>query len=647
MHILSIAIKSPLYQLFVYSSDVPIAKGCRVVVNFSNREVVGVVWRDAKESEYKLKPILSVLDTKPIFSEQLLWAIEFTSNYYVQPIGEMIFAAMPNALKKPIEALEVDIEQSISKSQDAPVLREEQINAISIIAKYFTQYKGFLLHGITGSGKTEVYLQLAEQVINTGKQVLILVPEIGLTPQMIERFNSRLGVPVVTIHSKMTPKQQLISHQLASTQKCPVVLGTRSAVWTNFSNLGLVIIDEEHDTSFKQNSVPRYNAKHTAFILAKKWNIPIVLGTATPSTEILKSLIDKKITRLTLVKRINELPPKVSIIDTTHESCIISAPLLVRIKAELENNKQVILFINRRGYAPLYYCTSCGAKSKCTNCDKELVYHLDSHTLKCHICGTSYHVNPNCNSCDERTMTMLGHGTQRIEEQLISMFNGIDVIRIDSDANSKKSEFKKQLVRIASKEKCIIIGTQILAKGHDFKHISLVGVLDVDYGLLSYNYRATEELMQLLIQVSGRAGRDANTLQSEVMIQTNYPNNELFGYVKHHNYSLFVKKLLADRQKVQMPPFSHTAIIGANSINAKLAKEYLKNAKIVLDNIDLDVLVSLVREAAIYKQANHYYYEIHIYAEKYTALHSVLQTFLLHQPKRSHKVRFYIDVDPM
>ncbi len=651
MYIHNIAIKTPLYQTFSYVWHEQIPLGCRVVVHFAHREVVGVVWSYESTSfadmTYTVKEIINVLDDTSLFTEHLRASINFAAEYYLQPIGELVFAALPNALKKPISIPTLPSSTGKPSELDPLTLRSEQQQAVDQIAQSLGEYHGYLLHGVTGSGKTEVYLELAQKVIESGKQVLVLVPEIGLTPQMISRFSKRLGYVVATVHSGLTPKQQLKSFIQAQRGKCDIILGTRSALWCNFKDLGLIVIDEEHDTSYKQHSAPRYNAKHMAFVLAKQWDIPIVCGSATPSTDILKSLIDGKITRITLEERIGNTLPEVEIINISTEQAILSLELTEAIKAELSSHKQVMLFINRRGYAPLYYCTSCGAKAMCTHCDIELVYHLDSHSLKCHECGARYSVTQHCSECGEPTMTMLGYGTQRIEEQLIATFKNTDIIRIDSDTNTNKTQFKHKLERISSGKECIIIGTQILAKGHDFKNINLVGVLDVDYGLLSYNFRATEELMQLLIQVTGRAGRSFEADTPRVLIQTRYPNNELFQYVKHHNYSLFVKKLLTQRKKALMPPFSSRALLVANAPVADTARQYLIKVKELLDSLQLNILVSLVTEGAIYKKANHYYYEINIFSDSFSVLHHALHTLLAHQPKLPHKVRFFIDIDPL
>jgi primosomal protein N' (replication factor Y) len=644
--ILAVAIKTPLYQTFAYKSEEKIAVGCRVRVNFSGREVIGVVWEYLDSSEFQLKDILVVIDDTPVFSSEVIALINFAAKYYMQPLGEMVFAALPKKLRLGAkETIKKPIKQQ--KYQDTQLnLNNEQQQAIATISHTLGQYQAFLLHGVTGSGKTEVYLQIAQKVLTQHKQVLVLVPEIGLTPQMVKRFASRLNAKVGVYHSGLNITQKLDNYLSAKYNECQVILGTRSAIWTNFNNLGLIIIDEEHDNSFKQNSTPRYNAKNLAIFRAKNLNIPIILGSATPSSDIFKALIDNKITHLTLTQRASGHLPQVRIINTKPDENILSIELITSITQQLANNKQVMLFINRRGYAPIYFCRNCGYKESCLSCDKEMIYHLDSNKLKCHLCEKTKHPSTTCPECGEHNMQVLGYGTQRIEQNLLATFKGIDIIRIDRDSTTKKNEFNAKLKRINSGEKCIIIGTQILAKGHDFQNVSLVGVLDVDYALVSTHFRATEELMQLLIQVAGRAGRA--DCSSQVLIQTNYPENPLFNYVKAHNYALFIKQILTQRNKALMPPFSHKAQVVANSNDETKAKEYLVLVKQILDKLNIDnLIISPALPSVIFKKADNYYYEINLYAQNYNYLYKILTNLLANLPKLPHKVRFYLDVDPL
>jgi primosomal protein N' (replication factor Y) len=646
MFILAVAIKTPLYKSFDYASSQKVCAGSRVLVNFAGRKVIAIVLQIKDKSEFKLKDIIEIIDEKPILDNNSLKLINWCSQYYSQPIGEVAFASIPKNLrigkepfiKKPIE---------IKPQEDQQItLNTEQNIAIDSVKKSLDEYQAFLLHGITGSGKTEVYLQIAKEVLKSGKQVLVLVPEIGLTPQMINRFANRLNTEVVAIHSSLNQTQKLSSWTQAKNGECGVVLGTRSAIWTPLPNLGLIIVDEEHDTSFKQQSTPRYNAKSLAFMRSKNTNIPLILGSATPSVETLKLLIDNKITHLLLKNRASGSLPTTTITSMVGEVEVISNTLSQKITSHLASGNQVMLFINRRGYAPIYHCTSCGWQAECEACEKPLIYHRDTHKLKCHSCDKTIHPMSSCGGCGANTLQVVGYGTQRLEESLESKFKGVEVVRIDRDSTVKKAEFDKKLTRIRTGEPCIVIGTQMLAKGHDFPKITLVGVLDSDGSLLSTAFRATEYLAQLLIQVSGRAGRGVN--KGEVVIQTKYPDYPIFNFVKNHNYAGFVKGLLKERKNALMPPFSYNALICGNSKIEEKAKNYLLSCKKILEAIQIDgVNIFSVIPASPPKKADYYYYHLNLYSTDRQKLSQVLKTFLEYLPKQEYGVRYFIDVDPL
>lgn len=649
MYILEVAIKTPLYKTFDYKcneSDGVICVGSRIWVNFAGRKVIAIVLKVKEKSEFKLKNIDEIIDEIPIFDEKMLDLIKWCANYYAQPIGEVAFASIPKKLRI---GLESKIKKFIEKdTQNDPniELNCEQKVAINIISESLNSYQAFLLHGITGSGKTEVYLQIAKKVLALGKQVLVLVPEIGLTPQMIERFSSRLDTEVVAIHSSLNVTQKLSSWTQAKNGKCGVILGTRSAIWTPIPNLGLIIVDEEHDTSFKQNSMPRYNAKSLSFVRARIENIPLILGSATPSLESFKLLIDKKITHLLLKNRASGTLPKVDIIDTRAENNIISNTLQQKITQHLQNKKQVMLFINRRGYAPIYYCTSCNWQASCEACDKPFIYHRDSHKLKCHSCEKIIHPMDNCENCGAHTLQIMGYGTQRLEENLSASFPKVDIVRVDRDSTVKKSELNKKLDRIKAGKSCIIIGTQMLAKGHDFPSVTLVGILDSDGSLMSSSFRATEYLSQLLIQVSGRAGRAGDG--GEVIIQTKFSDYPIFNFVKGHNYAGFARGLLKERRDSLMPPFSYNTLICANSKVPARAKEYLRECKQILELIEIDgVNIFAIIEANPHKKADYYYYHLNLYSQNRQKLSLILKTFLHNSPKPINGVRWFIDIDPL
>lgn len=650
--ILEVAIPVPLNKTFDYLCDQNVMIGARVKVPFGRKMVVGVVLNIKDQSDFeKLKTVEEVLDDSPILDQPILNFLLWSANYYHHPIGEVISAALPKNLRIGKEAI-------IKKFVGLPLetrepdfkITDEQQKSIDEILNSLDKYHRFLLHGVTGSGKTEVYLRIAQEVLNQGKQVLVLVPEIGLTPQMIARFESRLNTGIVSIHSQRNETQKLNAYLMAKNGDAGVVLGTRSAIFTPMPNLGLIIIDEEHDNSFKQQSSFRYSARDLCFVRAKQANIPIILGTATPSLEMLKQVSDKKITRLKLANRASgTLLPKVSLIDMRAETqSALSALLVEKMKQHLLKGKQVMLFINRRGYAPVYFCTECDWKAQCNHCDSGMIYHRHINRLKCHHCGDEQMPQQTCPDCGKQSLEVFGYGTERLEETLSSYFPDMPIIRIDRDTTRRKKAFEQHLEQINSGTPCIIVGTQMLAKGHDFSNLAMVGVLDIDGGLLSNNFRGTEYLAQLLIQVSGRAGRTGQ--QGEVAIQTRYPEHPIFNYVLSNRYTQFASILLKQRAQAMMPPFSQQALLCANAKNKQVAEDFLQETANLLKRIQIEGVEIWGPVAnSIEKKADYYYFNLYLQSTNRKALHQMLSTFNQHVDtlKLKNKVRWYLDIDPI
>jgi len=588
MAIVEVAISIPLHRTFDYLCDQEIETGVRVKVPFGAKKVIGIVLSNKDKSEFKkLKSIEEVLDVSPILDTPILNFLFWAAKYYHHPIGEVLLAAMPKNLRlgKPAVIKKVIGLPNKIQAPDFDIT-EEQDRAIKAILAKQNAYHGFLLHGVTGSGKTEVYLRITQEILNQGKQVLVLVPEIGLTPQMISRFESRLDTRVVAIHSQLNETQKLDAYLLAKETQAGVILGTRSAIFAPMPNLGLIIVDEEHDGSFKQQSSFRYSARDLSFIRAKQADIPLVLGTATPSLESLKNAMDNKLTRLTLANRAGgAIMPKVSLIDMrSNFDGVLSKLLIEKMQQYLAKGRQVMLFINRRGYAPVYFCTECGWKSECSHCNASMIYHRHINRLKCHHCGDEKMPEKTCPDCSQSTLEIYGYGTERLEETLGSHFPDTPIIRIDRDTTRRKKALAQHLEKINSGDPCIIVGTQMLAKGHDFSNLAMVGILDIDGGFLSINFRATEYLAQLLIQVSGRAGRGLE--QGEVVIQTRYPDHPMFNYVLSNRYTQFASGLLKQRMSAAMPPFAHQALLCANAKNKQNAQEFLQEVAGLLKNIN-------------------------------------------------------------
>jgi len=652
MAIVEVAISVPLHRTFDYLYDQEIEAGVRVKVSFGAKKVIGIVISNKDKSEFKkLKSVEEVLDESPILDAPILNFLFWAAKYYHHPIGEVLLAAMPKNLRlgKPAVIKKVIGLPNKIQAPDFDIT-EEQDRAIKVILAKKNAYHGFLLHGVTGSGKTEVYLRITQEILNQGKQVLVLVPEIGLTPQMISRFESRLDTRVVAIHSQLNETQKLDAYLLAKETQAGVILGTRSAIFAPMPNLGLIIVDEEHDGSFKQQSSFRYSARDLSFIRAKQADIPLVLGTATPSLESLKNAMDNKLTRLTLANRAGgAIMPKVSLIDMrSNFDGALSKLLIEKMQQYLAKGRQVMLFINRRGYAPVYFCTECGWKSECSHCNASMIYHRHINRLKCHHCGDEKMPEQTCPDCSQSTLEVYGYGTERLEETLGSHFPDTPIIRIDRDTTRRKKALAQHLEKINSGDPCIIVGTQMLAKGHDFSNLAMVGILDIDGGFLSINFRATEYLAQLLIQVSGRAGRGLE--QGEVVIQTRYPDHPMFNYVLSNRYTQFASGLLKQRMSAAMPPFAHQALLCANAKNKQNAQEFLQEVAGLLKNINMDTVEIWGPVAnSIEKKADYYYFNLYLQSNDRSALHQMLATFNQHVDtiKLKNKVRWYLDVDPI
>jgi len=650
--IIEVAIPVPLHNTFDYLCDQKVSIGARVKVPFGKKQVTAIVLSHKKKSDFdKLRSVEEILDQKALLSKEILDFLFWSANYYHHPLGEVLSSALPKNLRqgKPAVIKKISTHNNTTSPSTFDTTTEQN-KAIKEVLKSENNFHGFLLHGVTGSGKTEVYLNITQAILMKGGQVLVLVPEIGLTPQMIARFEERIEAKVVTVHSQLNETQKMDAYLMAKTGEAGVVLGTRSAIFTPMPNLGLVIVDEEHDGSFKQQSSFRYSARDLSFMRAKLASVPLILGTATPSLETLKNVVDKKLTRLVLSSRPGQaIMPEINLIDMRNQTAeALSVPLVAKMKHYLEDNKQVMLFINRRGYAPVFYCTDCDWKAECDRCDSALIYHRHINRLKCHHCGIEKIPELNCPSCHQQTLRILGYGTERLEENLESYFPDTTIIRIDRDTTRRKRAFAIHLEKINSGEPCIIIGTQMLAKGHDFSNLAFVGILDVDVGLLSLDFRATEHLAQLLTQVSGRAGRSDH--KGEVSIQTRYPNHPIFNFIRSSQYTKYASTLLKEREKTQLPPYSHQALICANSKNKNNAEKFLNKVADLLNNIDIDsVEVWGPVPAIIEKKANYYYFNLYLQSINRNQLHRVIKTFYKHLEtiKINSSVRWFLDVDPI
>ena len=468
--------------------------------------------------------------------------------------------------------------QAMTLAQMPLTPNDEQKRAIQNILKVRHSYHAFLLDGLTGSGKTEVYLQVMQEVLKQGKQVLVLVPEIGLTPQTVSRFQSRFHCHIALLHSGLNDSKRLQAWQSAQTGKASIVIGTRSAIYTPLPHLGLIVLDEEHDLSFKQQEGFRYHARDVALYRAHLENCPIILGSATPSIDSYALVEQGKMTRLELDQRAGvAVMPKMHVIDlkVAQKQNGISQQLIHEVQKRLDKKEQVLIFLNRRGYAPVLICESCGWQAKCPHCDANFTVHRQPYQhLHCHHCGTIHRMPEHCPQCQHTELKPIGLGTAKVEESLQALFPNFDVIRVDRDSTSRVGSWQKIYNKIQKSEPIILLGTQMLAKGHHFPYVTLVAILDIDSGLLSVDFRATERTAQLIIQVAGRAGRGEK--KGEVYLQTLRPDHPLLNTLLESGYRSFAKQTLKERKAAWMPPYRYAALLRCESKDQELNQNFLQ-----------------------------------------------------------------------
>lgn len=530
-------------------------------------------------------------------------------------------------------------------------LNEEQAKAIASVNQQNQQFNVFLLEGITGSGKTEVYLNILSDILSAGKQALILVPEIGLTPQTIKRFKQRFNAPIDILHSGLTDKQRFEVWLRSRSGENAIVVGTRSALFTPFKHLGMIIIDEEHDNSYKQQEGWRYHARDLAIIRAKIENIPIILGSATPSLETLNNTQNQKYQLLQLTQRAGDASlAQQSILDIRGlVLCAgLSQPLIDQIKKHLSNNNQVMLFLNRRGFSPSIICHDCGWIAECPRCDMPYTYHQKQHKLICHYCDTPRALPHQCPKCGSTHLIPIGFGTEQLEKQLEILFPNIKISRIDRDTVSKKGALDNYLKEIQQGGAHILVGTQILAKGHHFPDVTLVGIVDVDGALFSSDFRATERFAQIYTQVSGRAGREAKT--GEVILQTYHPDHPLLNVLLSKGYQEFAKFTLQERRQTHLPPFSYQVMIRAADRNNHHAPNFLQQIHDWLKSLDDHRLWQLGPMPSNQpKKAGYYRWQLLLQHTHRQQLQQILDQLIISIDKWSEtsKVRWSIDVDPI
>jgi primosomal protein N' (replication factor Y) len=724
--IYQVVLPLPLRRSFDYlppisAKDTVILPGMRVSIPFGgSRKKIGIVVSVGSNSDdhgRQLKRIQAVLDREPLLDGSQLDLLQWASDYYQHPAGEVLFNALPALLRqgKPaqrhsvriwrlaeaaggpgpevrgprqrrllqllagrpegisqyelgsaheisastiaslqrmnlirsetVEAMPAEAPQTVESVQ----LNPEQTAAAAAVADAFGTYRTFLLQGVTGSGKTEVYADLVRRTLLSGRQALVLVPEIGLTPQFIGRLRRRIAAPIVVLHSGLSESERFDAWLSARSGRAAVLVGTRSAVWTPLSNPGIFIVDEEHDPSYKQQDGFRYSARDVAVMRAREAGVPVLLGSATPSLEAVHNVRNGRYTGLRLSHRAgNALPPRIRIIDLRGQALdgALSRPLLAAIETEIAAGHQALLFLNRRGYSPVIMCHSCGWTAECRRCGVPLTFHQARNLLLCHHCGSSAATPAVCGSCGTGEILRIGHGTQRLAETLSARFPEARILRIDRDSTRRRGEMDRLVEAIGSGQADILVGTQMLAKGHDFPNLTLVGIVDADRGLFSADFRAGERMAQLIVQVSGRAGRARHP--GTVMIQTHHPEHPLLNSLVQNGYEAFADLTLAERRDTGLPPFSYLALLRAENYDAPDAERFLQKARELLDQSGPDLQSFGPIPAPMERRAGRYRFQLLVQSESRTALGNALRdwAFRIESLPEARKVRWSLDVDP-
>jgi primosomal protein N' (replication factor Y) len=654
-----VALDVPLAKLFDYAqpSDVRAQIGDRVVVPFGARQQLGVVIDAQVESALpvsRVKALTAVRDDAPRLPADWLDLMRFLSAYYQRPLGETILSALPPRLRSvrplPRKALASSNRQAAARFVATHALTDWQNRALGTIAEALGRFQAFLLHGVTGSGKTEIYLHLIARVLERGAQALVLVPEISLTPQLEGRFRQAFPeARLALMHSGLEDIARTGAWLEAARGEAGIVLGTRLGVLAPLPKLALIVVDEEHDPSFKQQEGLRYSARDVAVYRAKAAGCPVVLGTATPSLESWHNWRSGRYEKVELAERAapGARLPAVRIIDLKTETPEqgLSKTLWRAIGERLSRGEQSLIFINRRGYAPVLACEACGWAAACGRCTARMVLHAADRRLRCHHCGAEDPIARACPTCGNVDLKPLGRGTQRIEETLQQRFPQARVVRIDRDSARRRADLVRTLEGIRRGEGDILVGTQLLAKGHDFPALTLVGVVNADTALLSTDYRAPERLFALLEQVAGRAGRRERP--GEVLIQTRYPGHALFEALARHDFAGFAESQLAERRGAGFPPFVFEAALRAEATTLDTAMAFLREAAAAVQAPDgvhvYDPVPNILTRRAGLERA-----QLLMQSASRPALQGLLtglsESLFAHAPRN---VRWHLDVDPI
>jgi primosomal protein N' (replication factor Y) (superfamily II helicase) len=705
--VLQVAVAAPAHSdlpaLLSYSSEQPLAAGSLVRVPLGSREVLGIVWdapdlsslAAAPPATATLKPIEAALPELGHLSSAWRQLLAFSARYYQRSLGEVALAALPpqlreldalqlaRRLKKPARAF-TPAADSLAASPSltsSPTLTDEQTQAL---ADFFapSQQPGLLqrpalLMGSTGSGKTEVYLHSVARVLQGSPtaQALVMVPEINLTPQLEARFRARFTQEcIVTMHSGMTPAQRLSSWLLAHSAQARIILGTRMSIFASAPHLALIIVDEEHDASYKSQDGARHSARDLAVMRAKLetengHSCQVLLGSATPSLESWQACEQGRYLRLQMHQRIGQARlPQLRLADmrVLPRGTLFAPPLLAALQEVVARGEQALLFLNRRGYAPVLACDACGWKSECPHCSAYRVFHKSDRSLRCHHCGHTERVPRACPECGNIDIAPLGRGTQKLEEQIALALidvkqadgNALRILRIDADTTKLKGALQAQLAQVHAGEVDILVGTQMVTKGHDFRRISLVAALDADAALFSSDFRAPERLFALLMQAAGRAGRDASASAAQMWVQTRNPGHPLFAALAQHDYEGYARAQLQERAQAQLPPFSYQALLRAEARSQEVAQAFLQDAfaaaqamtnTMTGDKANTGITVYPPVPMSLQRVADVERAQMLVEGSARGALQAFLAAWLpqLRSFKRKGLIRFAVDVDPL
>jgi primosomal protein N' (replication factor Y) len=668
----SVAVETPRHTsvggLLDYESDQPLAPGTLLSVPLGRREVPGLVWARAAEGAPPPTPLRAVsaaLQSLPPLADDWRALVDFAAAYYQRGVGELALAVLPPELRKLNDTQLARRIARLAREPAAegppPVLPElspEQAAAVQAVA---LARQPVLLHGATGSGKTEVYLRAAEQALSQGRQVLVLVPEINLTPQLEARFAARFpGRLLASLHSALTPAQRLRNWLLAHLGRADLVLGTRLAVFASMPRLGLIVVDEEHDPSFKQQEGARYSARDLAVWRAHRLGVPVLLGSATPSLESWHNVREGRYQRVAMASRIGGgAMPRVRLIDMNtlparpagSDERVLASALLDAIAQRLDRGEQSLLLLNRRGYAPVLHCSACGWKSGCPHCSAWRVFHKLDRTLRCHHCGLTERVPRACPDCGNLDISPIGRGTEKLQEQLALLLPQARIGRLDADSTRGVGTLAQQLQAVHAGEVDILVGTQMLAKGHDFRRVTLVAAVNPDGALFSSDFRAPERLFALLMQAAGRAGRDAaQAAGSEMWVQTWHPQHALYAALRAHDYEAFATAQLAERRAAGLPPYSSLALLRAEARTADAASGFLRDAALLAGQ-HAGVAVYPPVPPHVAKVADVERMQMLVESPARGALQRMLGAWLpgLHALRAQHKgvLRWAVDIDPL